>query len=54
MVAREENVALHIEKDSSIDKDSSSPLGQFAIPSQFLKSGMQNVEELSWHLKWSA
>ena len=47
MVAREENVALHI------DKDSSSPLGQFAIPSHFLLLSMQNVEELSWHLKVS-
>ena len=40
-VAREEYVALQI------DKDSSSPLGQLAIPSHFLKLGMQNVEELS-------
>ena len=46
-VAREENVAEHI------DKDSSSPFGQLAIPSHFLKLGMQNVDELSWHLKGS-
>ena len=50
MVAREENVALHIDKDC---KDSSSPFGQLAIPSHFLKLGMQNVDELSWHLKGS-
>ena len=47
MVAREENVAEHI------DKDSSSPLGQLAIPSHFWMLRMQNVEELSWHLKVS-
>ena len=44
-VAREGYVAEHS------DKDSSSPFGQFAIPSHFSQLGMQNGGEVSLHWK---